>query len=293
MIILDGKLVAESMKKKLKNYFENNFFLDKYIAIILLNDDEPSKVYVNKKKSFWNEVGLNVQLFHEENNEYNLKFRSIDEILSSIEYLNKDPKCIWIMFQLPLPKALQKYQPKILWSVNHFKDIDGLWWILVGLSAISLINFIPATPAAVLNILKYYNLDDFEWKKISVIGQSNLVWKPLAIQLIKLWAEVFSFNQFADQKHMRSICKESDYIISATWSLHLIDKTFLNENGEQILIDVWWGIKDWKAAGDINFDDVKNKVKAITPVPWWVWPVTVASLFENIYNIRESGLSWI
>jgi methylenetetrahydrofolate dehydrogenase (NADP+)/methenyltetrahydrofolate cyclohydrolase len=235
---------------------------------------------------------LDVKVFYKKNNEFNLKFDNINNILSSVKKLNNDTNCIWIMFQLPLPKELQQYQPKILWSVNHFKDIDGLWWILVGLSAISLINFIPATPAAVLNILKYYNLDNFEWKKISVIGQSNLVWKPLAIQLIKLWAEVFSFNQFADQKHMKWICKESDYIISATWSLHLIDKTFLNKDGNQVLIDVGWGIKDWKAAWDIDFDDVKDKVKAITPVPWGVWPVTVASLFENIYNIRESWLNW-
>ena len=89
---------------------------------------------------------------------------------------------------------------------------------------------------------------------------------------------------------MKAFSNTTYYIISATWALHLVDETFLNWNWNQILIDVGWGIKDGKAAGDMNFDNVKNKVKAITPVPWWVGPVTVASLFENIYNIRESWL---
>ena len=87
---------------------------------------------------------------------------------------------------------------------------------------------------------------------------------------------------------MKEISKKSDYIISCTGKIHLVDDSFLNESGNQILVDVWYGYKDGKPVGDINFEKVENKVQAISPVPGGVGPLTVACLFDNIFVLKKN-----
>lgn len=294
MLILDWKLVSNSIKINLKNYFQENHFVWKYVAIFLLQDHVPSKVYVNLKKKFANEVWLNFFIFWwfgsndlPWNYDYLKPYLDTDcsnvkNILKIIDFLNADPNCVWEVVQLPLPDFLVPHKAQILSRVSPTKDPDWLWWNYLGLSAINLVDFIPATPNAVIKILEHYNLADFEWKNVTIIWQSNLVWKPLAMEIIKRRGEVFTFNDKVDINLLKDVCKKSDYIISATWKINLIDETFLSWNSNQILVDVWWGIKDGKAVWDVNFELVKDKVYAITPVPWWIGPVTVASLFDNI-----------
>jgi methylenetetrahydrofolate dehydrogenase (NADP+)/methenyltetrahydrofolate cyclohydrolase len=115
-----------------------------------------------------------------------------------------------------------------------------------------------------------------------------LVWKPLMLELVKQWATVYSCNSSTPIDELKKLCKSSDYIISCTWVVHLLNNEFVRNDNSQIVIDVWYGHKDGKPVGDIDFNSVKDKVKYITPVPGGIWPLTVACLFENIFTIQES-----
>lgn len=289
MIILEWKTIASKIKNELTEYFSDNKFSNNYLAILLLSDDVPSSVYVSMKKAFWEEIWLWVKIFWVNNIEEIdwSKLNSLENVINWIKYLNKDENCIWIIVQLPLPSYLMDYKNIILASIAPSKDVDGLWWVLMWLSAIDYIDFVPATPASVLNLLKYHNLDNYKGKRVTILGQSNLVGKPLAIELIKQWAEVFSFNHYIDVSYIKQIAKTSDYIISATWQLNLITDEFIRDDQSQILVDVGWWIIEWKAVWDIDYHSVKNKIYAITPVPGWVWPLTVACLFNNIKVIHD------
>lgn len=299
-MLLFGAPVVENTKNDLKIFFQNKKTSNKFVAILLLNDHQPSKVYVWLKNKFAKEIWLNFYIFgwYMENDLTNLKdeklismicwkYNDKDSIIDLISYLNTHNDCIGIVVQLPLPNDLQEYKSEILSAINFEKDPDWLNGVLLWKSAIDAIDFIPATPSASFELMKYYWIDDFKWKKVSVIWQSNLVWKPLVMQMIKYQAQVFSFNEFEDIDFIRKICKESDYIISATWVNHLIDESFVRDDNSQILIDIWWWIKEWKAVWDMKYELLQDKVKAITPVPWWIWPLTVACLFKNIRFLQE------
>ena len=285
-MILYWKPVAENIKNKLSDFFSNKSYSNTYIAILLLSDDPASKTYVDMKKNFWKEIWIDVLVYDEDKSQINID--STDNIVYNIKAMNEDPYCIGIVVQLPLNNTLEKDKAKILSTISPQKDIDWLWGVNFGLSSIWLNDFVPATPKAVINLLNYYGLDDFEWKKVTILWQSNLVWKPLAMDLLKKWAEVFSFNHMGSFEDIKLFSKNSDYIISATGKIHLVDEKFLRNDKSQILIDIWWAKENWKVRWDVNFDLLKDKVKAITPVPWWVWPVTVASLFENCYYLNNN-----
>lgn len=297
MLILSWKDLSIKIKQELKEYFDNNYYKKKFVALILLTDHTPSKVYVRMKKKFWNDVWINVHIFW--NNEFedcdskkiidnkNFDFSNHLEILRLIDILNKMNDCIWIIVQLPIPLSLEKFKPLILSQINKLKDIDGLWWKLFWLSSIDYINFVPATPYSVISLLDFYWFSNFEWKKICILWQSNLVWKPLVLEFIKRYWEVFSFNHYWNIELIKNICKISDFIVSATWKNNLIDESFINNEKNQILIDVWYWMIDWKPCWDINFQSVKDKILWISPVPWWVWPLTVACLFKNIKILEQ------
>ena len=134
-----------------------------------------------------------------------------------------------------------------------------------------------------MSLLSYYGYDNYLSKNIAVLGESWLIWKPLAQKLRDLWANVHTFNEFSDQENMRAVCRKSDYIMACTGSLHLVDDRFLWD--DQIVVDAWWGIREGKPAWDVYTEKVLWKIKALTPVPWGVWPVTVASLFWNLMQL--------
>jgi methylenetetrahydrofolate dehydrogenase (NADP+)/methenyltetrahydrofolate cyclohydrolase len=184
-----------------------------------------------------------------------------------------------------LTEELKPYQREICNSITPLKDMDWLWDKLQERAFKWEIEFLPATPQAVISLWNTYDLWDFGWKVISVIWQSDIVWRPISRYLDLKWAEVHTFDIKNTLNEIIDQTKKSDVIISCTWALHLIDDRFVNKDKNQILIDVWYWFLDGKSTGDIDFEKVKDKVYAITPVPWWVWPMTVASLLGNIFRI--------
>jgi len=281
-MILDWKLVAKNLDNYTKEKIENNkdYYNWKYVAFLLFEENEASRVYIKMKQKKAEKFWIQTKVIEQTN------LKSKDKAIWIIDLLNKDKNCIWILIQLPINKHLRPYQGKILSSIYPKKDIDWLWWILFWLSQIEAISFLPATVRAIFEILYFYKIWVW-WKNITVIWQSNLIWKPTATECMRQQWTVFSFNKFSNLKYIRQSCKISDIIISATWNLHMIDETYLDENKMQVLIDVWWWKIDNKPAWDFNFSKINLNKKIYTPVPWGVWPVTVSSIFANLVDLQE------
>ncbi|MFZ2151470.1 MAG: bifunctional 5,10-methylenetetrahydrofolate dehydrogenase/5,10-methenyltetrahydrofolate cyclohydrolase [Candidatus Absconditicoccaceae bacterium] len=301
MQLLSGKDISQNLQSKLQ-LKKIETFTDKpvYVAIIFLGEDYSSTVYVNHKKKYGEKIGISTMVFGQTSfeNPDSGKFRNLDlfinqeyndvhQVIELIQYLNYDPSCVGIIIQLPLPEKFHKFKNQILATISPSKDIDGMGGVDVGLSSIDLIDFLPATPKAVLYLLDEYKLGNLDGKAVSILGQSNLIGKPLALECIKKGATVFSFNENSDVNHIKEITQKSDYIISCTGKVHLIDSSFIRDDNSQIIVDVGYGHIDGKPVGDVNFDDIKDKVGYITPVPGGVGPLTVACLFDNIFVLQE------
>lgn len=297
MLLLKWKEKSEILKENYKKlrfqYFKNE---KKFVAVLFFGKSNPSQVYVKLKEKYSKEIWFDFLIFGqwEENPEYpdltNLQkkdYNNKDEVISLIKTLNKDERCVGIICQLPLTNELKPYQKEICNSISPLKDIDWLWNKLQNRAFEWKIKFLPATAQAVISLLNAYNLWDFKWKTVSVIWQSDIVWHPISRYLELENANVFSFDIKNTIEEISDKTRQSDLIISCTWALHLIDDKFINTEKNQTIIDVGYWFLDGKATGDIDFKKIENKVYAISPVPWWVWPMTVACLFGNIFTIQE------
>lgn len=296
--ILDGKVVSAALQEELAAQVQAKYpDGNKYIAIIYLGDNKGSKTYVAKKKKFGDQIGLKVEVFgqgeeylsEDETLQFYQKqdYDNVPKVVELVQYLNFDKDCLAIIVQLPLPEQFEASKAQILGAIQPHKDVDGLWGVVQGLSQIGLIDFVPATPRAVIEVLKYYKYDDFQGKTVAILWQSNLIGKPLANELMKQWATVFTANHSSDTEKVKKICQMSDIIISATGVIHLVDESYLSPKGDQIIVDVGYGYIDGKPVGDVQLDKIKDKVAAYTPVPGGVGPVSVASIFKNVFNLQN------
>ena len=297
MLLVKWKEKSELLKDTYRE-LRTQYFWDekKFVAVLFFGKSNPSQVYVNLKKKYAQEIWFDCLIFgqwevwFDENypdlvNFQKKEYSNKDEVIGLVEILNDDERCVGIICQLPLTEELKPYQREICNSITPLKDMDWLWDKLQERAFKWEIEFLPATPQAVISLWNTYDLWDFGWKVISVIWQSDIVWRPISRYLELKWAEVHTFDIKNTLNEIIDQTKKSDVIISCTWALHLIDDRFLNKDKNQILIDVWYWFLDGKSTGDIDFEKVKDKVYAITPVPWWVWPMTVASLLGNIFRI--------
>ena len=298
MLLLKWKEKSEQLKEKYRElrtqYFGNE---RKFVAVLFFGKSNPSQVYVNLKKKYSEEIWFDCLIFGQWEKECNEKYPDLieyqkkeyldkDSVIELVKFLNNDERCVWIICQLPLTEGLKPYQKEICNAITLLKDMDWLGDKLQEWAFEWKIEFLPATAQAVISLWDAYDLWSFEWKVISVIWQSDIVWRPISRYLELKWAEVHSFDIRNTPEEIMNQSKQSDVIISCTWVLHLVDDRFVNKEKNQILIDVGYGFLDWKSTGDVDFEKVKDKVYAISPVPGWVGPMTVASLFGNIFTIQ-------
>ncbi len=197
------------------------------------------------------------------------------ELIKTIHKFNKDEKITWYIVQMPLPKHID--EQKIIDAIDPIKDVDWFhpinqWKILIwdktGLK--------PCTPAWVIEILKSMDMDFF-WKVVCVIWKSNIVWKPVIAMLINKWATVISCN--SKTMHIDKYTKLADIVIVATWKPWLVKEKMLKK--DSIVIDVWFTVIDDKIYGDAETEEIEKAWHSITPVPGWVWTLTVAMLMKN------------
>ena len=297
MLLLKWKEKSEWLKEKYKElralYISDK---KKFVAVLFFGESNPSQVYVKLKKKYAEEIWFDFLVFGQWEKEVSEEYSDLikyqtkeysnkDEVIELVKILNDDERCVWIICQLPLTEKLKPFQREICNAITPLKDMDWLGNSLQEWAFEWKIEFLPATAQAVISLWNAYELWNFDWKVISVIWQSDIVGNPISRYLELKMAEVHRFDIRNTPEEIMSQTKKSDVIISCTGSLHLIDDRFVSPEKNQILIDVGYGFLNWKSTGDVDFEKVENKVYAISPVPWWVGPMTVASLFWNIFKI--------
>ena len=274
------KPVADKISQNIKKYISDNNITEWYIVDFCLNKNDDSAKYVQMKWKYAENLWIKMIWRYE--------YKNLEDIYKSIEKYNQDPNCLGMLFQMPLPDELKPSQEKILEKININKDIDWLSAWCLWNAAIWYSEILPATAAAVINILKHYELAELKSQTILIIWQSNIVGKPLVNACINMWSTVISSNIYTDRNKLIEYCQIADIIISATGDLQFLDDKYIYSDRKQVLVDVGFGVKGGKIVGDINFDKINLTNKIYTPVPWWVWPVTIASLFDNIVKIGKN-----
>lgn len=268
--IIDGKVISASVKERVET--EVSALKEKGItvglAVIIVGEDPASKVYVSNKKKACENLGIISE-------EYALpESTTNEELLALIEELNNKPSINGILCQLPLPRHLD--EKLIINSIDPEKDVDAFHPFNVGKIMIGDFYFLPCTPAGVMEMLKYENIE-VEGKNCVVIGRSNIVGKPMNMLLLHQNGTVTVCH--SKTKNLKEICKNADILVAAVGRPKFVTEDMVKEGA--VVIDVGINRVDGKLCGDVDFENVKNKVSAITPVPGGVGPMTIAMLMQN------------
>lgn len=277
MILIDGKKIRKIIKEDLIKRISLLSYKPT-LLIIQVGDRPESTLYINNKIKFGASLGIDIK--------YDKLDESIKEedLLDVIYKANSNDSIKGIIIQLPLPKHLNK--DRILNSLDISKDVDGL-------SETNQILFysdsekavIPATARGVLRMIDEYNFN-LKGMNVAIMGRSNLVGKPIAYLLSKRGAKVSVCHRGTID--IPSVTSKSDLLIVATGVPNLVKENYVKDG--QIIIDVGiTSVGDGKYVGDVDFENVKDKVSMISPVPGGVGAVTVVEIFENFLDLAEKS----
>ena len=268
-ILLEGKSVAEDIKKNFETRIKN---LDKKPNIVVLGikGDEASLTYIKRIEKNCKKYGIGFTLKLALNEE---------EFIENFESVKNDKRFTGVMFQQPLSKKILK----LINEIPAEKDVEGISDLNFGrlFSGEKNVN-IPCTSKAVIEILDYYNID-LTGKNVTIVGRSNIVGKPLIPQLLNKNATVTICH--SKTKNIEEILKKSDVIIMAIGKAKFLKKEMVNDN--VIIVDVGINFENGRMVGDVDFEEVKDKAFAITPVPGGVGVVTNSILIDNIIKSVE------
>jgi len=281
--IIDGKLTSKKVKEELKAEIAKIIDNDEktpHLVAIIVGEDPASQTYVASKEKSARLIGMT-------SSTYKLpEDISEEELLSTIDFLNKDDEVDGFIVQLPLPKHIDV--DKVISSIDPAKDVDGFHPMNVGRMAIGQKSFVSATPAGIMELLKRYKIET-EGKHCVVLGRSNIVGSPMSILMSKKTnpgnATVTTCH--SKTQNMAEIMKTADILICAIGQPQFVKANMVKEGA--VVIDV--GIhridadneKGYKLVGDVDFDEVKKKASFITPVPGGVGPMTIAMLLKNTF----------
>ncbi|QHX36391.1 bifunctional 5,10-methylenetetrahydrofolate dehydrogenase/5,10-methenyltetrahydrofolate cyclohydrolase [Spiroplasma sp. BIUS-1] len=273
--IIDGKQYAQELNTNLKNSIEQLEGKRKpKLVIVQVGDNLASNKYIKNKLNACSKVGIIGELkkFDQDINK--------EELKKEISALTNDSNIDGIIVQLPLPNSIN--EKEIIDLIPANKDADGFNPQTIGNVMLNNSNIYPATPFGIVKLL--------DWKEINlvganvvIVGRSNIVGKPLANMLINRSATVTVCN--TKTRNLKDICKNADILISAAGSANLITKEFVNK--EMTIIDVGANFVEGKYCGDVDFENVKDEVKYITPVPGGVGPMTIACLLQNTFTLYK------
>lgn len=270
MELLDGKALANDILDKLSLKVKQ---LDTVpnLVVIQVGNDPASSVYVRNKERTAECVGIKSETIKLS------EHITQDELLEIIDKYNNFTDVNGILVQLPLPKHID--EQVILEAISPVKDVDGFHPLNVGKLNIGQKQMIPSTPAGIMELLKS-NQIELEGKHVVIVGRSNIVGKPLAHLLLEANATVtIAHSRTKDLKHLTKL---ADILVVAVGQPELITKDYVKTGA--VVIDV--GINRTKSGlkGDVDFNSVKSKVAAITPVPGGVGPMTIAMLMNQTYQ---------
>ena len=245
------------------------------IAVVIVGDDPASRIYVNNKKKACSEVGIYSE-------EYALPASTTQEELTDlIHQLNENPAIHGILVQSPLPKGLD--EKAVVENIDPKKDVDAFHALNVGKIMIGDFEFLPCTPAGVIELLDRYGVA-IEGKRCVVIGRSNIVGKPMAMLLLHRNGTVTICH--SRTKNLAEICREADILVAAVGKAKFVTKDMVKPGA--VVIDVGMNRNEnGKLCGDVDFDEVEPLASYITPVPGGVGPMTIAMLMKNVVSAAK------
>ena len=271
MNIIDGKAVSKKVKEDVKAECEQLKAkgITPGLAVIIVGDDPASQVYVHNKEVACEACGF-----------YSVKYAlpaetTQDELNALVDKLNKDDKINGILCQLPLPSHLD--DKEVINRIDPLKDVDAFHPVNVGAIMIGDYNYLPCTPAGVMELIHSTGID-VSGKKAVVIGRSNIVGKPMAMLLLHENATVEITH--SRTRDLAEITKDADILVAAIGKAKFVKADMVKDGA--VVIDVGMNRdENGKLCGDVDFEDVKDKCSFITPVPGGVGPMTIAMLMKN------------
>lgn len=271
MNIIDGKAVSKKVKEDVKAECEQLKAkgITPGLAVIIVGEDPASQVYVHNK-----EVACEACGFHSV--KYALPAETTQEELNAlIDELNEDNSINGILCQLPLPKHLD--DKEVINRINPIKDVDAFHPVNVGAIMIGDYNYLPCTPAGVMELIHSTGVD-VSGKKAVVIGRSNIVGKPMAMLLLHENATVEITH--SKTQSLADVTKQADILVAAIGKAKFVTADMVKQGA--FVIDVGMNRdENGKLCGDVDFEGVKDKCSFITPVPGGVGPMTIAMLMKN------------
>lgn len=272
MQIIDGKKVSAEVKEKVRQ--QTLSLIEKHgvtpgLAVVIVGDDPASRVYVNNKKKACELVGFRSE-------EYALPaVTTQEELLELVNTLNNKEDINGILVQLPLPKHLD--DKAVIEAINPVKDVDAFHAVNVGKIMLGEYDFLPCTPAGVMEMLHSYEIP-VEGKECVVIGRSNIVGKPMGMLLLHENGTVTICH--SRTKNLAEVCRRADILVAAVGIPKFVKADMVKEGA--VVIDVGMDRdENGKLCGDVDFENVKDKCSFITPVPGGVGPMTIATLMKN------------
>lgn len=269
--IIDGKAVSQFVKDEVKK--EVSALGEKGVsvglAVVIVGNDPASRTYVNNKKKACEATGIISE-------EYALpEDTTMDELLALIKELNAKKSINGILCQLPLPKHLD--EKAVIENIDPIKDVDAFHAVNTGHIMIGDYSFLPCTPAGIMEMLKYYNIE-IEGKECVVIGRSNIVGKPMAMLLLQKNGTVTICH--SRTKNLKEVTSRADILVAAVGVPYFVTADMVKDGA--VVIDVGMDRnKEGKLCGDVDFAEVEKKASYITPVPGGVGPMTIATLMKN------------
>ena len=272
-MILDGKKLRDELLVQYKEKIKEEK-LNITLAIILVGNNEASKLYIKNKEKYCTEVGIKVDKY--------LLDEDISEkvLINLIKDLNEDKKVTGIILQSPVPDGIDfdKCSGMILPS----KDVDGFSKDNVYNLYLNKKSILPCTVKGIIKLLEYYNIE-INGKNVAIIGRGNIVGKPLAMALENRNATVSLLH--SKTKDLKMFTKDADIVVVACGIPKLLKKDMIKECS--VVIDVGISRVDGKIVGDIDFDNIKDIATFVTPNPGGVGPMTVAMIIDNLIEMGE------
>ncbi len=270
-VIIDGKKVSANVRARVADEVAvlKEKGINTTLAVIIVGDDPASRTYVNNKKKACAECGIISE-------EYALPAETTqEELLALVDELNKREDVNGILCQLPLPKHLDS--EIVIEAISPKKDVDAFHAVNVGKIMIGNYDFLPCTPAGVMEMLASENID-VEGKNCVVIGRSNIVGKPMSMLLLHKNATVTICH--SRTKNLSEVTSKADVLVAAVGRAKFVKADMVKEGA--VVIDVGMNRdENGKLCGDVDYAEVEPKTSAITPVPGGVGPMTIAMLMQN------------
>lgn len=285
--IINGKLIAEAIKKEIANEVANMIDSGQgapHLAAVLVGNDDASLTYVTSKERSCQSVGMISSVYRLDANV------TEEEVLNTINFLNNDPEIDGYIVQLPLPQHIN--ETKVIQSISPNKDVDGFTLHNIGLMQLGEPCALPATPFGILEMLKRSDVE-IAGKHVVVMGRSNIVGSPISVMLSRRGVDATVTICHSKTQNIKEITRQADILIVAIGDPEFVKADMVKEGA--VVIDV--GIhrikdnseKGYHIVGDVDFKEVYKVASKITPVPGGVGPMTIVSLLHNTLMVAKAN----